>query len=180
MKPNAKVVKWLSSAGFSLSLILAGGYLVAPWEGKVNAVYKDPVGILTSCYGHTGKELKMGQVFTDEECLQQLSEDLKKAKAGVDRQITVPLTPYQEAALISFVYNAGEGNLSKSTLRAKFNSKDYHGGCRELTRWVYAKGIKLKGLENRRRDELAVCLGTEDVTSYIEFVIGASKNAYPR
>lgn len=31
------------------------------YEGTVLSTYRDPVGIITACTGHTGTELKMGQ-----------------------------------------------------------------------------------------------------------------------
>src|SRR3546814_13432063 len=63
--------------------------------------YLDPVDIITSCYGHTGNDLKQGQTFTDEQCLDQLSKDLGEANDAVNNVIHVPLTLWQRAALIS-------------------------------------------------------------------------------
>src|SRR6478735_1467188 len=157
MRIDEKAKKWLAASGASLAIVLSGSMLVAPNEGKVNKTYIDPVGILTSCLGHTGKELRIGQEFSDEQCYSKLAEDLTKSQASVHKYIVVPLNVYQEAALISFTYNAGAGNLSKSTMARKFNSFDYSGGCEELVKWVYAGGRKLKGLEARRREELEMC-----------------------
>lgn len=167
MRFDKGVAKFLASAGVSLSILISGSFLVAPWEGKVNKTYLDPIGIVTSCYGHTGKELKLGQKFTDEQCYEQLRKDLIKANEGVRRLTKVQLNVYQEASLTSFVYNAGEGNLAKSTMLKKFNSKDYVGGCEQLVNWVYANRKKLQGLVNRREDEMAVCLGDKDVIKFI-------------
>lgn len=163
MAQNNKVQGWLIGAGLSAAVALAGGYLVAPWEGKVNSTYVDPIGIITSCYGHTGPELKSGQKFTDEQCLNQLAKDLTVAQKGVQNLVTVPLNAYQEAALISFTYNAGAGNLRTSTMLRKFNSGDYKGGCTQLLNWVYAGGRKLAGLVNRRADEYKMCIGETKV-----------------
>jgi hypothetical protein len=44
-------------------------------------------------------------------------------------------------------------------LRRKLNSGDHAGACDELLKWVYAKGIKLKGLETRRGVERQWCMG---------------------
>ena len=168
MRINENAKKWLAASGASLAIIMSGSMLVAPNEGKVNATYVDPVGILTSCLGHTGKELRIGQKYTDEQCYNQLAKDLSKSQDAVHTYIVVPLNVYQEAALISFTYNAGAGNLSKSTMAKKFNSFDYKGGCDELVKWVYAKGRKLKGLENRRQEELEMCLGDRDVVEFVK------------
>lgn len=174
-QPNKTAIKYLQGVGAGLSLVIAGGFLVVPWEGKVNKVYKDPVGILTSCYGHTGKELRMGQTFTDSQCYGQLHKDLVKHEKEVLRLTYVPLNIYQQAALTSFVYNVGAGNYQTSTMRKKFNNKDYVGGCKELVKWVYAQKIKLNGLVNRRGDELEVCLGSQPVTDYLNLVLEETK-----
>lgn len=151
--------KKLLAYGFTAAVAMSGGYLVAPHEGKVNKTYIDPVGILTSCYGHTGKELKLGQKFTDEQCLDQLAEDLKENDTQMMNLVRVPLNDNQHAAFLSFTYNVGIGNFKSSTLLRKLNSKDYVGACNELPKWKYAGGKVLSGLVTRREQERLMCLG---------------------
>ena len=148
----------LAALGLSAALVISGTYLVAPFEGKENKVYLDPVGILTSCYGHTGKELKKGQTFTDEQCLEQLAEDLVEHDRQMMRLVRVPISDKERAAYLSFVYNVGVGNFSKSTLLRKLNTKDYVGACNELPRWNKAGGKILNGLTRRREAEMKMCL----------------------
>ena len=50
--------------------------LVMHYEGTVPKTYRDPVGILTACTGHTGPELRMGQTFTRQQCEAMLFADL--------------------------------------------------------------------------------------------------------
>lgn len=156
---KSSLTKKLLAYGFTAAVAMSGGYLVAPNESKVNYTYLDPVGIATSCYGHTGPELKLGQKYTDAQCLDQLAKDLSTHDRQMMNLIRVPLTDYQHAAFLSFTYNVGVGNFKSSTLLRKLNSKDYNGACQELVKWVYAKGKKLNGLINRRQDELSMCLG---------------------
>lgn len=156
---KSSLTKKLLAYGFTVAVAMSGGYLVAPNEGKVNSTYLDPVGIATVCYGNTGKEAKLGNTFTDAECLDQLAKDLSTHDKQMMNLIRVPLTDYQHAAFLSFTYNVGVGNFKSSTLLRKLNSKDYNGACQELVKWVYAKGKKLNGLVNRRQDELSMCLG---------------------
>ena len=143
-------------AGATAATVLAAP-LVMIWEGKSNQTYLDPVGLPTVCYGHT-HGVQLGQIYSDAECEQLLVSELARAERAVDRLITYPIKPETKAALISFTYNAGEGNLAKSSMRRKINAGDIRGGCMELRKWVYAKGIKLQGLANRREAELALCL----------------------
>lgn len=146
--------RWL--LGGTMATMIAAPLVIA-WEGKSNITYSDPVGIPTACYGHT-HGVQLGQIYTDAECEQLLISELTKAEAAVKRLITVPLSPETSAAVISFTYNAGEGNLAKSTLRRKMNAGDIRGGCMELRKWVYSKKKFFQGLANRREAELALCL----------------------
>ena len=138
--------------------IAAAVPLVATFEGLRQRAYLDPVGIPTACFGAT-KGVRLGQVYTREQCDNLLARDLLEANAGVDSCVRVPLTESQRTALVSFAYNVGRGNLCGSTLVRKLNTGDYVGACNELPRWVYAKGVKLPGLVKRREQERALCLG---------------------
>lgn len=131
---------------------------VPVFEGTVLKTYRDPVGILTSCMGHTGPELRMGQKFTLAQCEEQLAGDLLKHSKALDC-IRPPLTDGQKAAFISFAYNVGNGAFCGSTLARKANAGDMAGACAELDRWVYAKGKKLPGLVTRRATERQWCEG---------------------
>jgi len=160
---KSSLTKKLLAYGFTAAVALSGGYLIAPNEGKVNATYIDPVGIATSCYGHTGPELKLGQKYTDDQCLDQLAKDLSSHDKQMMNLVRVPLTDYQHAAFLSFTYNVGVGNFKSSTMLRKLNSKDYEGACEELSKWVYAKKQKLNGLITRRQQEKDMCLGKTKV-----------------
>lgn len=131
--------------------------LVSSAEGLVTYAYRDPVGIPTICFGHT-TGVKLGQTATPADCSALLDTDLVRYGAMVDKEITVPLNANQKAALVSFTYNVGEAKLHGSTLRKKFNARQYMAGCTELLKWVYAKGIKFPGLETRRQQEYELCL----------------------
>lgn len=140
------------------SFIATAGLFVAKHEGLVLGTYLDPIGILTSCYGHTGKELKISQKFNEEQCLEQLAKDLASHDRELMRNVLVPLSEEEHAAYLSFTYNVGVGSFSKSTLLKKLNSSDHIGACKELPRWVYAGGKKLNGLVRRREAEKELCL----------------------
>lgn len=158
MKINQKIAKKLAAYGLSGALVLAGAGTVSFYEGKENRVYVDPVGILTSCFGHTGSELKKGQTFTDDQCFEQLAEDLIEHDKGMMKYIKVPLSEKEHAAYLSFTYNLGVNSFAKSTLLKKLNRGDRIGACNELLRWDKAKGKTLAGLTKRRQDENKLCL----------------------
>ena len=130
--------------------------LVMYFEGTIQRVYRDPIGILTSCTGHTGPELRMGQVFTKEQCEQQLLADLLKHADALDC-VKKPMTDGQKAAFLSFAFNVGEGAFCGSTLARKANAGDMRGACAELSRWTLAGGREMPGLVKRRAAERKVC-----------------------
>ena len=130
--------------------------LVMQYEGTIPKTYRDPVGILTACTGHTGPELRMGQTFTRQQCEDMLFSDLEKHATSLDC-VKRPLTDGQKAAFLSFAFNVGNGAFCKSTLVRKANAGDMHGACAELSRWVYAGGKQLPGLVKRRAAEREMC-----------------------
>lgn len=131
--------------------------VLALFEGYRQVDYIDPVGYETACFGHT-ETAAMGTERTVEGCEDLLVTDVRERQAMVLRHAEVPLNDNQLAALTSFVYNVGESAYRESTLLKKLNAGDYAGACRELPRWVYAKGIKLNGLVRRREQEMRLCL----------------------
>lgn len=149
--------KKLAALGLSGALVV-GGTLVAKHEGKENRVYLDPVGILTSCYGHTSPELKPGQTFTDEQCFEQLAVDLVKHDKQLRSVVKVPMSEGEHAAYLSAVYNFGIGNFRTSTALKLLNEGRRKDACVEVIRFVYAGKKFFQGLLNRRIDEVKVCL----------------------
>ncbi|MBZ6386785.1 lysozyme [Pantoea piersonii] len=127
-------------------------------EGRVYVPYPDMAGVLTVCDGHTGTDIVRNKTYTDLECDRLMQADLKRVQESVDGLVKVPLGEYQRAALYSFAYNVGPEAFSRSTLLKRLNAGDREGACEELRRWIYAGGIKRKGLLNRRDMERSLCL----------------------
>ena len=93
------------------------------------------------------------QGITEAEVENLLRQDVATAERAVLRLIHVPLTDEQFDALVSFTYNLGSGALQRSTLRRVINRHHHADVPRQLRRWVYAGGRKLKGLVRRREAE---------------------------
>lgn len=146
----ATLKKTVYAATLSLSA-LGAAYLIN-YEGVVLPAYVDPVGVVTVCAGHT-RTAELGQRKTLQECEQLLKEDVSYAEAAVKRYVKVPITQAQYDSLVSFVFNVGPRAFANSTLLKKLNAGDCLGAGEQFSRWVYAKGKKLKGLVNRRAHE---------------------------
>lgn len=133
--------------------------LVAAWEGRSLIAYVDPVGIPTICDGYT-QGVKLGDAASPARCDALTEQEVRRALAVVDRSVSYPLPDEVRVALSSFVYNVGAGAYANSTLLRKLRAQDIAGACRELDRWVYAGGRKLRGLERRRQAERLLCLSS--------------------
>ncbi|EKT1780482.1 lysozyme, partial [Salmonella enterica] len=105
--------------------------------------YRDVVGVITVCDGHTGKDIVPGKHYTDAECDALLNKDMVLVAARIDPLIKASIPNSERAALYSFAYNFGAG--------------DQAGACNELKRWTYAGGKQWKGLVTRREIEREVC-----------------------
>lgn len=137
-----------------LSLSLGGAGAIVAHEGLRTTAYVDPVGIVTVCAGHT-KTAKLGQVKTKAECAELLRQDTKHAETAIKRLVKVKLTQRQYDALVSFVFNVGEGNFATSTLLKRINEGRCTAASQEFLRWDKAKGKRLPGLTARREYESA-------------------------
>lgn len=157
MHPTAKTLApRLLAATLALS---AGGYtLIRHHEGEVRGVYLDPVGIPTSCIGHTktARLEDVGKPLSAAVCARLLQEDTRDAQKAVGRLVTHEVTQAQYDALVSFVFNVGETQFRSSTLLRRVNAGDCLGAVREFSRWNKAKGRVLPGLVKRRADEAAL------------------------
>lgn len=142
------------SAIAALAVSLVGGF-----EGLRLYAYKDPVNVVTACYGET-KNIRMGMKFTKAECDEMLVRSLAEHEAGMRRCLRSPdaLSEKTYVAFLSFAYNVGTGAFCKSTLVRKANAGDLRGACEQLPRWNRAGGRILRGLTKRRAEERKLCL----------------------
>lgn len=146
-------------AGVSAAVLLAAGGLIAKWEGVRYTPYRDAVGILTVCYGHTGPDIVAGKQYTIDECRALLDADMRVANAEVRRCLPMPMLRQVEVALTSATFNIGPRVVCGSTLQRKALANDWPGACAELDRWKYAGGRVMRGLVLRRADERVICQG---------------------
>lgn len=131
---------------------MTGIELVKYFEGCSFDSYQCPAGKWTIGYGHTHK-IKQGDVCDQVQADEWLEDDFYMATVDAKAVVKVPLTDNQLDALASFVFNLGVRKLIQSTLLKKLNAGDYEGAANEFDKWVYAGGVKLKGLIARRAAE---------------------------
>lgn len=148
----------VAGAGLSAAVIAITGALVMPAEGLRLTGYRDPIGIVTDCWGHT-KTAQLGKTNTVDECRRKLIEDFAEHEVGLQQCVRVPMSDHVHAAVLSWTFNIGVAKACASTLVRKLNAGDVAGACAELSRWTLAGGKELPGLITRRAKERAVCEG---------------------
>lgn len=123
------------------------------FEGLSNEAYYDPAGVLTIGYGHTGPDVRPGDVISKYWAEHLLKADLYDVEKAVD-QLAVAVTQPQFDALVSFAFNLGIYKLKTSTLLKTIRNG---GSMREIKaefkKWVYAGGKVQPGLVKRREWE---------------------------
>lgn len=135
--------------------------LIKHYEGLRLSAYRDPVGILTIGYGHTGPDVFEGMTITEPEAERLLRLRLEREfEPGVRLALTARPEQHEFDAMVSLAYNIGVAAFQNSTLARRFNAGDRLGAADQFRRWKYAGGTVLRGLERRREAERAVFLGT--------------------
>lgn len=167
---NTKPKKAGWVAAITLTVTLVSGF-----EGFAPKPYVDTVGTghpKTWCYGETaadgGTVPAYGTLFTKAECQVSLQEKLTKVYDPLVRQCikteALDNFPSREAALVSFVYNGGQGWLCNphrktfTTVAANINAGNYTAGCNAMLAYDRASGRVLSGLVARRKKEAALCV----------------------
>lgn len=126
----------------------AGLKLVESFEGLRLTAYQDSVGVWTIGYGHT-KGVTQGQTITQQQAEAFLQQDLGVAEAAVNG-LGLTLTDNQFAALVSFTFNLGGGNLNKLLKNGLAAVPD------RILLFDHAGGKQLAGLTRRRQAERAL------------------------
>lgn len=129
-------------------------------DGRVQAYWDSAGKIWTIGWGNTyyenGSPVQEGDIITREQAKRLLDVIVRQKEAAMRPLIKVRLNENQYAALLSLVYNCGEGNFSRSELLKLINAgadpaiiaDKYDETC------VTAKGEYMVGLYNRRVREV--------------------------
>jgi len=166
-----------------VKLSKAGEDLMHRFEGCRNKPYLCPAHIWTIGYGHVlyQDQIKLpmvrkegytglirskyalkpedNRVWTKEEINELFRVDVENFERGVLR--LVPGCVGRQGsfdALVSFAFNAGLGNLQRSTIRIKANRGDWEGAAEAFRAWTKGGGKVLPGLVKRREAEIALFL----------------------
>ncbi|XQS16385.1 lysozyme [Citrobacter telavivensis] len=141
----------------TLHTSLDGLKLIADYEGCRLQPYQCSAGVWTDGIGNTSG-VAPGRSITERQAAQGLITNVLKVERALEKCVlqTMPQKVYD--AVVSFAFNVGTGNACGSTLVKLLNQQRWAEACRQLSRWVYVKGVFNQGLDNRRAREMAWCL----------------------
>jgi len=136
----------------------AGKDLIKTYEGLKLTAYKCSANKDTIGYGNTfyedGSPVKPGDKITMERADKLFGIIVDSFATKVEKVVKSDVNPNQFAAIVSFAYNAGVGNLQSSTLLKKVNANPNDPTIKdEFMKWTRAGGKVLNGLVKRRTAE---------------------------
>lgn len=131
---------------------------IKAFEGLRLTAYKCPAGVWTIGYGHT-KGVKQGQVIDQSKADDYLVEDIAPIERMLNK-IGINFRQEQFDALVSWIFNLGEGKFLNSTMYKRISSNaDDVDITDQMVKWINSGGIPLVGLKRRRIAEANMFLG---------------------
>lgn len=131
--------------------------LIADAEGCRTTPYQCSANVWTNGIGHT-EGVTPQSVVSDRQVAVNLVYDVMRVERGIAACMPVAMPQQVYDAVVSFTFNVGVRAACTSTLAGFINSGEWRSACQQLQRWVYVKGVKNKGIENRRAREIAWCM----------------------
>ncbi|MCR4602480.1 MAG: lysozyme [Prevotella sp.] len=137
-----------------------GKNLIKQFERLRLEAYLCPAGVPTIGWGHT-KGVKMGQRITQQQAEDMFVEDI----APIERLLNgmkINFRQEQFDALVSWIFNLGEGKFRASTMRRLIIEDGPDEFITDqMLRWRYTGKQELPGLVRRRVAEANMFLGYE-------------------
>lgn len=135
-------------------------HLIMSNEGCRLHAYKDPAGVWTIGYGHTGPDVQPGTSIEGEGAENLLEQDLAKFEDGVDDALSddADTSDNEFGAMVSLAYNIGLGNFRSSSVLRFHNAGQKQDAAAAFLMWNRAAGRVLDGLTRRRQQERALYL----------------------
>ena len=134
--------------------------IIKEFEGCKLKAYLCPAGIPTIGYGHTGPDVKIGDIITQPQAEKLLRQDLEKFADGVAKAVGSAAMPRttenQFAAMVSLAYNIGVGAFKTSSVLRAHKEGNIKAAAASFKLWNKAGGKVLPGLVRRRAAEAAL------------------------
>lgn len=141
----------------------AGVALIRSFESCRLKAYLDGNKIPTIGWGHTGPEVHLGLVWTQQQADDQFKADLlERACTPVSVYSPPNLTSNQFSAFCSLCFNIGSGNFHASTALKYATAGNLQDVPKGIAMWNKVNGQVSPGLTRRRDAEIALWNATND------------------
>lgn len=128
-------------------------------EGLKTIAYQERGGSPTVCYGHTGRDVKVGKHYSQAECESLLHKDLLNSAYIVSaRNPELINNPVQLASALGLEYNIGSTRYHSSQVAKYFSQGNFKLACKSILKYTYSHHRRLKGLYKRRVIEYDICV----------------------
>lgn len=122
-------------------------------------------------WGATGAGIGPQTVWTQEQCDDRLSRDLRRYAADVTAAIgDAPTSQAQFDALVSFHYNTGA--IGRATLARRHREGRFEEAATEFARWKFAGNRPMNGLLRRRQAEAVLYRSSEPAGAPVGCTLG--------
>lgn len=138
-----------------MTITSAGIALIKRHEQCRLKAYKDPVGIWTIGWGHTGPDVIEGLEITQAQADALLAADLARFDEAITDKCP-EASDLQHDAMCSLAFNVGIGAFQKSSVARLHNAGRYSEACQAFSLWNKAGGRVLIELVHRRAEESAM------------------------
>lgn len=133
----------------------AGIDLIKSFEGCRLTAYLDQKGILTIGYGCT-RDVKPGMTITQSQADERFAEDLARFEEYANNLIHAAVNSNQFSAVVSFMYNLGNGTTVKSGMISALNQGNFDKASSIFPRYAAVNGKHNEGVYKRRVAEQAL------------------------
>lgn len=138
-----------SIKGVSIAVALLFGVSITTNEGLppstpqgTYAPYKDPIGIITVCYGYVPRSNeKVQKEYTQKECDILLYKTIQEYSVVLKGLPALPLST--TVGFLDFGYNAGISAANGSTVKKHLMKKDYEAASKAILDWRFVSKSKL-------------------------------------
>lgn len=134
------------------------------YKAYLDTIAKPPVWTL---YAGLTKGIREGMIVTEAQGDAMVRKELNVYEDAIERLVKVPLTSNQFSALTVLVYNIGIGAFERSTLLKALNKGRHDQVPAQWLRWNLAGGREVRGLDRRRKAELALFLEPDAIEAVV-------------
>ena len=156
--PDPEQIAKATNVGWTMTPSARCFAIIKEFEGCKLKAYRCPAGVWTIGYGWT-IGVKPGMRWTQQKAEEMLIEGVKPYAQAVAKSLgRAPTTQGQYDALVSFCYNAGQGNFRRSSMLRYHLRGQRMQAANAFLAWNKGGGKVLKGLVRRRQAERALYL----------------------